>query len=188
MLAISTNEYNNTPLSVRPILKSACVLACVIACVSADCTPITLLKNNGTDNIAVFSTDNAYKADYNGNTCFYWDGISVMSVDRSNSLLRILEIEKLQDNWNENGASSFSKEILNTARNLVLLLSVQPSIFPTARDSIQFEYENELGDYLEFELFDSGRLKMFSYTCNGVEKTKDITIDEMNEVVNDFFE
>jgi len=34
-------------------------------------------------------------------------------------------------------------------------------IFPTARGSIQMEYETERGDYLELELFEDGRLKAF---------------------------
>ncbi|KJE25644.1 hypothetical protein LG52_3208 [Geobacillus kaustophilus] len=31
----------------------------------------------------------------------------------------------------------------------------QPKLFPTARDSIQLEFEKENGDYLEFELFEN---------------------------------
>lgn len=188
MLAISTSEYSQTQLSTKPILKGACTVAVILACISPNCASATPIQNIGTENATFFSTDIANNVDYyNGNISLYWDGVSVMSADRSDSLLRILEIEKLENNWNGNDATSFSKNILDAARTIVMQLSIQPAIFPTARDSIQFEYENSVGDYLEFELFDNGRVKMFSYTHSGVATTTDITAKEINKVVNRFY-
>lgn len=40
-------------------------------------------------------------------------------------------------------------------------LDVEPDVFPTARDSIQLEYENSSEDYLEFEVFPDKRIKKF---------------------------
>lgn len=115
---------------------------------------------------------------------------SSKSVDkaRENSLAKLLEIKNLEDNWNGNGASRFSENLIAFVREMIMKLSVQPAIFPTARDSIQLEYENDCGDYLEFEIFEEGRIKMFSFDHAGKSVSKDIGIDEMNQVVSDFYE
>ena len=60
------------------------------------------------------------------------------------------EIEKLKDNWNDNGASAFSSKLIEKCRGIVMQLASEPFICPTACGSIQFEYEKENGDYLEF--------------------------------------
>ena len=52
-----------------------------------------------------------------------------MSVDKAQSLARLLEIEQLQDNWNGNGANCFSESILSFARKIVMNLLIQPAIF-----------------------------------------------------------
>lgn len=186
--AIATSEYPSTHASIKPVLKNACTMAIAVAFISGNLTAALPVKTVGPEEVALFSMNSANNSDYyNGNISFCWDGVSVMSAERSDSLLRILEIEKLQDNWNENGASSFSKGLLDTAKKLVMSLAVQPAIFPTARDSIQFEYEKHSGDYLEIELFENGRFKLFSYSADGATQTKDISFDEVNEVVNRFY-
>lgn len=59
------------------------------------------------------------------------------------------EIAKLKDNWNNNGANSFSAKLIEKCRGIVMQLAAEPFICPTACGSIQFEYEKENGDYLE---------------------------------------
>lgn len=53
------------------------------------------------------------------------------------------EIEQLEDNWNGNGASKFSKELLDTVRSIIENLFRQPEIYPSSRNSIQLEYINQ---------------------------------------------
>lgn len=188
LTAISTNTPIYTRAPAQTVIKSVCSCAVILSCLTPTFTDAVPLQQINVESATLVSTElTNQSAYYNGNTYFSWDGISVMSVDRAKSLLRIIEIEKLQDNWNGNGAESFSKNILATAKAIVFQLSVQPSIFPTARDSIQFEYENALGDYLEFELFDNGQLKMFSFSHLGNAETTYIAVSEMNEVVNRFY-
>ncbi len=110
-----------------------------------------------------------------------------MNTALQTSYNRISEIRDLPDNWNENGASKFSNEILDTLKYIVESLKTQPEIFPTARDSIQLEYENENGDYLEFELFEGGRLKKFFCSHDDKTETKDIPIGLMSEEVDKFY-
>lgn len=186
--AVTTNISLQMRTPVQTVIKNVCSCAVILSCFTSDLAPSMPTQQIHTENLVLLSTDFANEsAYYNGNISFGWDGVSVMSTERANNLLRIMEIEKLHDNWNGNGASSFSTSILNIARSIIFLLSVQPSIFPTARDSIQFEYENALGDYLEFELFEDEQLKMFSYSHLGNTETTYITISEMNEVVNKFY-
>lgn len=97
------------------------------------------------------------------------------------------EIAALKDNWNGNGASSFQRQLLQTASGLIDTLAHQPDIFPTARDSIQFEYETPEGDYLEFELFENDTLKMFFCGISGKMIKKQIALSDMNKVVNQFY-
>lgn len=102
------------------------------------------------------------------------------------SFKRIREIELLEDDWNNNGAKAFSPQIIQRVRSIVSTLAKQPFIFPTARESIQMEYEKSNGDYLEFELFESGKLKKFYYGSDGKMLTEYISDNEMREAVNAF--
>lgn len=186
--AIATTEYPHSNVSIKPVLRSVCTAAITLAFISSSCTSAFPANHFGAEETALFSTSSARESEYyNGNISFCWDGVSIMSAERTDSLFRILEIERLEDNWNGNGAASFSGRILSAAKNLVMTLSVQPAIFPTARDSIQFEYEKESGDYLEIELFENGRIKVFSYRDNVASTIDNIVFSEVNKVVNEFY-
>lgn len=69
-------------------------------------------------------------------------------------------IAKLEDNWNDNGAIAFSKELITKAKAMAYTLTGEFEIFPTANDSIQFEIENAYG-YIEIELFKNGEIKCY---------------------------
>lgn len=66
----------------------------------------------------------------------------------------IESIKKLEENWNDNHANPFSPNLIRKVAGIISVLKVQPQIFPTARNSIQLEYEKENGDYLEFEIYE----------------------------------
>ena len=104
------------------------------------------------------------------------------------NLEKIQDISELKDDWNGNGASAVKDTLIQKMKYLVLRLNIQPEIFPTARGSIQFEYEKETGEYLEFELFDT-RLKVFTMDSDGNDYSYDMDtdIDKINEVINKFY-
>ena len=134
------------------------------------------------------STDTAKWKMYNSrNINLYLDGVSAMDVNLLYSYQKISEIRCLEDNWNGNGAPKFSSQLLDSVLSIVEKLTRQPSIFPTARESIHLEYENDVGDYLEFEVFEGGRLKKFFYGHDGKMITEDIPIETIYEVVNNFY-
>ena len=156
---------------------------------SADCNNISLKYENPIPTIS--STDYGVSAEYN-RVINFTTGDNSMSSDgnldkwpRCSQALQA--ISELSDNWNDNGASGFSMHLINLARDFLCALPFEPGVFPTARDSIQFEYENSRGDYLEFEIFDDGSLKVFSYAADGKSKTKHINIDEAVRAVEAFY-
>ena len=80
------------------------------------------------------------------------------------SLTKLSEIERFTSikNWNGNNADLISEIVFNRARDVLLRLINQPFITPTVNDSIQLEYHNDDGAYLEFEVF-TDKVKMFFY-------------------------
>lgn len=60
--------------------------------------------------------------------------------------IKLNEISNLEFDWNENGVEPFSKELISITNAIFNDMERQPKIFPTARHSIQFEYENEYDD------------------------------------------
>lgn len=183
----STYETPALSTVAMPVLKTACTFVGIVAVISANSTFLEMPQGLGNEIPACISTSYTPNFRYDGNISLMLDGISVMTPEVVKSLLRLEEIEALPDNWNGNGAAAFSKEIIKKARELVYGLSIQPVILPTGRDSIQMEYENENCDYMEFELFEDGRLKMFLYTHNGISETKDIALSLASKAVCDFY-
>lgn len=101
---------------------------------------------------------------------------------------KIKAISKLEKNWNGNGADRFSKKLIKLSYKIIDNLETQPNIFPTARDSIQLEYENSSKDYLEFEIFED-KIKMFSCKNDGSEETtKYIDSSQLNNIISKFYE
>ena len=82
-----------------------------------------------------------------------------MNIDCNKSIVSLSEIAALPNNWNLNEAPAFSEQIILLCKNIVRSLTRQPDIFPTANESIQMEWENVHGDYLEIEIFENGILK-----------------------------
>ena len=97
-----------------------------------------------------------------------------------------MEIEALDDNWNHNGAKHFSKELIEKCEKLLPDFHIAPAIFPTAAESIQMEWDNVKGDYLEIEVFQDRCVVFKRYNdgnCSGYEATD----KELKNIVKDFF-
>ena len=83
----------------------------------------------------------------------------------------------------DNGANSFSTKLIEKCREIAMQLAAEPFICPTACGSIQFEYEKENGDYLEFEIYED-RIEAFLDTMSGGEQEFNLSgisaTDKMN--------
>lgn len=99
-------------------------------------------------------------------------------------------IKKLEDHWNDNGACSFSAELIEKCRRIAMQLEAEPFACPTACGSIQFEYEKEDGEYLEFEIYED-RIEVFLETLSDGEKEYRLcgrsAADKMKQLVVDFY-
>lgn len=76
-------------------------------------------------------------------------------ISKSASLQKLNNIQNLKENWNGYGADAIPDTVLSLCRNIVMVLDVQPDIYPTGRRTIQMEYEIEDRSYLEFEVYEN---------------------------------
>lgn len=105
------------------------------------------------------------------------------------NLVKLSKIASLKNGWNENGAKAFSEEFIKNVRCIVTALKIQPELFPTANSSIQIEYGNDKGAYLEIELNDSDKAEVFTVDEYGNESYSEVdaNVEEINKVVNRFY-
>ena len=98
---------------------------------------------------------------------------------------KLYDYSLFENNWNLYGAKPFSTKLLNLAWNKIRELEIQPEVFPTMCDSIQFEYEKENGDYLEFEIYED-RIEVFEI-IDGDEDEYNLDVSyDLNKIVNVF--
>ena len=101
------------------------------------------------------------------------------------NLEKLEQFKSLGFNWNGNKAEPFSESLLENAKSVLCTLKVQPEVFPTARKSIQFEYEKENGDYLEIEIFEDSA-KFFQVIAE-VESSGKLDFSKIFSKVKEFF-
>ena len=83
------------------------------------------------------------------------------------NLKKLDEISHLEKNWNGHNADPIPLNVLENAFSLLKhLKDYEPNIFPTATDSIQFEWFNDNDAYLEVEVRADNTVALFS-TKNG---------------------
>jgi len=71
---------------------------------------------------------------------------------------RLEEFSKLEHNWNGYNAEPIPKDVLQTAKDLIPHLTKEWYLYPTGRQSVQFEREDET--YYEIEIF-SDKIEAF---------------------------
>lgn len=101
---------------------------------------------------------------------------------------KLNQFSNLTRDWNGYGAEPFTDQLIKICLNLIEEIKVQPKVFPTGRDSIQFEYEKDSGKYLELEVFED-HTEVFYIHEDGREEEYDIKnndINKINKVVLDF--
>lgn len=107
------------------------------------------------------------------------------SVNISENLEKIKDIKLLKNNWNSYDAKPISRNLCDKVVNLIKNIIVQPKIFPTANNSILFEYydRRNLRKYLGFEIFEDN-IEVFEVFDNG--DINEFNIDFCIEYVNNF--
>lgn len=109
--------------------------------------------------------------------------------DKITNIKRLSEIEKLSDNWNNNGAGKIPISIIKSVRKLLMTIEFQPEIFPTACDALQLEWENNRDEYLEMEVLE-GSVNVFQIDSEGNESQRGIVFDSevIKQMVRDFYD
>jgi hypothetical protein len=109
--------------------------------------------------------------------------------DKIINLKRLSEIEKLPDNWNNDGAAPIPRGVVKNVRKLLMNLAYQPEIFPTVCDAVQLEWDNKNGEYLEMEVLED-LINVFKIDRDGGEEQYTIAIDAVavEKIVREFYE
>lgn len=109
-------------------------------------------------------------------------------VARRRNMEKLDQMSRFDVNWNGYGAKPIAPSVIKKMRDLLPELHVQPEIFPTACNAIQFEYEKPDGDYLEF-MISENEVSVFRMDPYGHESKHAIsgTPEEINKVVRDFY-
>ena len=112
-----------------------------------------------------------------------------MDQEKLYNLNKLKQIATLENGWNGKNAKAFDKKFLSRSAALILSLSHQPEIFPTACDSIQIEYEKDDGAYLEIELSNHDSCNIFEIDSMGQESefSRPMNVEAINKVVNSFY-
>lgn len=115
----------------------------------------------------------------------------VTAVCGDSNVDRLDEIGKLRYDWNGYGAQGFSETLIETCKKLFHLLPVAPKIYPTGRQSIQFQYELIDKSYLEFEIFEEKiiclQVPQRKYSEARVVELRVFETERVKEIVGDFY-
>lgn len=114
---------------------------------------------------------------------------SAVSESLERNIKKLLAIRNLKNNWNGEGAKAFTIQLLDSVKNIVKDLEIQPEIFPTALNTIQFEYDGQNDSYLEIEISDSNVARLYTIDRNGEEHYGSVNTSAgaINKLVNEFY-
>jgi len=101
------------------------------------------------------------------------------------NIFTLYSYENLPANWNTYGANPISLKLISNALDIIYSVSVQPKIFPTGRNSVQFEYKKANGDYLEFEIYED-RIEYLKI-INDIEEEDLVSKEDINAIIIDFY-
>lgn len=184
-LSFTTSAQNKTHFWHKPII-TVMVSASLL---STSIQNITIPKLENSREI-IMSCDkngnnNMYLGEYNAMNTL--SGLEVFSMEKIIGLNTINEISKLKFNWNGNKAEPFSESLVQKSIKVLNSLEYTPEIYPTACNSIQFEYEKESGEYLEFEIFDKYINVFMIHDDESEEEFTENDIDKIKKLVNEFY-
>ena len=114
--------------------------------------------------------------------------VVTMDSDYFENSKRLDEIDKLEYDWNGNGANPIPHDLIESIRAILADLHSQPEIFPTTYDGIEFEFSKP-GSILSFILFPDFKLKVFLASSGKKGIIKYITFDvaNINKEIDKFY-
>jgi hypothetical protein len=98
-------------------------------------------------------------------------------------------IESLEKGWNGYGADPIPRTAIDMAREIVdEIRDARLDVFPTARESVQIECENDEGDYIEAEVYGDSSIHLFILNADGSVIERDIDREECVDRFKAFLE
>lgn len=115
----------------------------------------------------------------------------LLSKEVLESYKRLDNIKELGVDWDGYGAESFSKTLIEKCKKIIRSLPIQPSIYPTGRNSIQLQYELDDKSYLEFEIFED-KIACLEVPKRNYIEAKEWTLSntenaQIKRIVDDFY-
>jgi hypothetical protein len=80
----------------------------------------------------------------------------VSPIETNGVMSDLEEYRELEDGWNGYGAPAIPDDVIDLAKEVAVwpeIASRAPAVFPTGRESIQFEFSDANGDEAELEIF-----------------------------------
>lgn len=135
------------------------------------------------------SSINMHNLNYNGITISFI-GDTIMENKKMQNIEKLNTFKSLGENWNGYKASPISHGLISSVIDLLSKLQFQPEVFPLASGKIQIEFDNDNGQYLEFELGEHCAASVYQVEANNDELEYEIDFDsqEICRIVNEFYE
>lgn len=108
-------------------------------------------------------------------------------LSKDDALNRLRKIGELQADWNGNGATGFSAELVRCAEHLIMMLPLVPLPVPSTRGGVALQFEDERLGYLDFLMFEDGHAEMYAASPSGTQDMSAcVKVDEIPEKVQAF--
>ena len=111
---------------------------------------------------------NHLQQDYNGIT-YSANGGTFMPNRMEINIRKLQSFSSLCNNWNGYNASPIKSNAIEKALQIVNALSIQPQVFPVADGSVQLEFDNPNGSYLEIVIGNDDEVEYFEQKPDGSE-------------------
>ncbi len=113
-----------------------------------------------------------------------------MSKEYNDNVRILLDIAKLEENWDGYGALPIPQNIITCVLMLLSKLERQPDIFPTPDGTLQLEYAVLPNRHLNIEFLSDTSMSIFEMLedRSATESTHDVNIQTINLRVKKFYE
>lgn len=180
--SVSSFDFNfpvtSIPINVEQLIKSE---------IKKQLTPIRDTQNALVDQFAEISIEqDAIKDEINNLRKIY--SANYQLTKKVRNINTILSFKKLGFDWNGGGAEPITDNIIQKALDAInsAALKFQPEVFPTARQSIQFEYEKSNSNYLEIEIF-KDKYSAYSEINEKNTEYESISFNEAIKLIDEFY-
>lgn len=111
----------------------------------------------------------------------------IFAIKQNLNLEKIYRFASYTNNWDGYGAPPIDKKVIDKSIKFIFEknLITQPSVFPTGRGTIQFEFEPDENHYMEIEIF-KNYLNYLSIVYSEEEELEKLDWEEIIKKVNDF--